>query len=76
MNETTEIMPTATQATFLRIAMQALAVKVARWVTLLLSFVLFGAAVWYPDWKRLAAAACFTLLVHCPLWLRKEAPHA
>jgi len=68
----TEAVPTLTQLDLLRYSINVLANRAARWVTLLLSFSLFAAAVWYPDWKRLAAASAFTVLVHVPLWMRKE----
>lgn len=64
--------PSLPQATFLKIAFDALSVRAARWATLVMSFALFGAAVWWPDWKRAAAAAGFTVLVQIPVWLRKE----
>jgi len=74
MNETTETAPSLSHSQFLRIALEALSVRAARWASLLMAFGLFGAAVWYPDWKRLAAAAGFTLLVWLPMLFKKEKP--
>ncbi len=62
---------TASHAQILRIAYEALAVRIARWITLAMSFALFAGAVWYPDWRRIVAAAGFTVLVNLPVWLRK-----
>jgi hypothetical protein len=56
----------------LRVALDALSVRAARWVSLLMAFGLFVATVWYPSWIRLAAAATFTVLVNLPLWWRRE----
>lgn len=70
--ETQEIAPSLSQSQFLKIAFDALSRRAARWVTLLMSFALYGAAVWYPDWKRIVAATGFTVLVNLPLWWRKE----
>ena len=65
-------LPSLSHAQFLRIALDALSVRAARWLTLVLSFALFGYASLEPTWPRLAIAATFTALVHCPLWLRKD----
>ena len=72
-NETaTQPLPiTASHAQLLRIAFEALAVRVARWVTLVMAFALFAWTVTHPDWTRLAAASAFTVLVNLPVWLRK-----
>ena len=67
-----ETAPSLSHSQFLRIALEALSVRMGRWVALLMSFTLFGAAVYYPDWKRLAAAAGFTLFVWLPMPLKKE----
>ena len=73
MNDTElEHAPSLSHAQFLRIALDALSVRAARWLTLVLSFALFGYASLEPTWPRLAIAATFTALVHCPLWLRKD----
>lgn len=70
--QTQETAPSLSHSQFLRIALAALATKAARWLTMLMSFTLFGAAVWWPDWKRLAASAVFTAFVFLPLWFKKE----
>ena len=72
MNEHEEVAPALSHSEFLRIAFAALSVRSARWVTLLLSFALFAYDVIDPAWPRLAGATVFTLLVHCPLWFKKE----
>lgn len=64
--------PSLSHAQFLRIALDALSVRAARWLTLVLSFALFGYAILEPSWIRLVIAATFTALVHVPLWWRKE----
>lgn len=64
--------PSLTQAQFLRVALDALSRRAARWVAMLAAFTLFGAAVWWPSWQRLAAASAFTILVHIPLWLKGD----
>lgn len=64
--------PDLSHAQFLRIALDALSARAARWVAMLLSFGLFAAACWAPSWTRLAIAATFTVLVHLPLWWRRE----
>lgn len=61
-----------THAQFLRIALETLSLRVTRWVTLLMAFGLFLGAVWYPDWRRLTAAAGFTVLVYLPLLYAKR----
>ena len=61
----------ARHAQILRIMFEALAVRVARWVTLAMSFGLFLLAVLQPDWRRIVAASAFTILVNIPVWLRK-----
>ena len=58
--------------TVLRVALDVLTARAARWLALLMSFTLFGAAVWWPDRWRLAAAAGFTVLMAIPVWFRKE----
>jgi hypothetical protein len=58
--------------TVLRVAMDVLAVRGARWLALLMSFALFGAAVWWPSPWRLYAATGFTVLMAIPVWFRKE----
>lgn len=58
--------------TVLRVALDVLTARAARWVSLCMSFALFGAACWYPDWKRLAAAGGFALVIHAPMWWRKD----
>jgi hypothetical protein len=58
--------------TVLRVALDVLTARAARWLSLLMSFTLFGAAVYYPDWKRLAAAGGFALVIHAPMWWRKD----
>lgn len=70
--EAQEIAPSLSQSQFMRIAFEALSRRAARWLTLTMSFVLFGAAIWWPDWRRLVAATAFTILVNTPLWWRKE----
>lgn len=72
MDETTEQAPSLSHSQFLRIAMEVLSRKAARWCAMFMSFTLFGAACWWPNWGRLTAAAAFTILVHVPLWIRKE----
>ena len=73
MNDTEqEPAPSLSHAQFLRIALDALSARAARWLTLVLSFALFGYAILEPSWIRLATAGAFTLLVHCPLWFRKD----
>lgn len=64
--------PSLGAAQLIGLAFHALSAKSLRWVTLLMAFVLFGAAVWWPDWRRLAAAGAFAVLVMFPVWLRKE----
>lgn len=56
----------------LRIAITTLSARAARWTTLLMSFGLFAWAVGKPDWTRAAAAAAFTILVHCPMWFKRD----
>ena len=70
--DTTENAEQVSYSRFLRLALDALSVRAARWLTLILSFALFGYASLEPTWPRLAIAATFTALVHCPLWLRKD----
>ena len=70
--ETQETAPSLNHATFLRIALEALSLRFARWMTLLGAFALFGAAVWSPDWKRIVAAAGFTVLVYLPMLFKRE----
>jgi hypothetical protein len=72
MDNEQEIAPTLSQAQFLRIALDALSRRAARWLAMGMAFALFSAAVWKPHWGRLAAAAAFTLLVHFPLWIRGD----
>ena len=50
----------------------ALALRMARWVALAMSFALFAYTVWQPDWTRLAAAGAFSVICNLPLWLKKE----
>lgn len=78
MNDAQEIerAPSLSHAQFLRIALDALSVRAARWLTLILSFALFGYAILEPSWIRLAIAAAFTILVHVPLWWKKEGNRA
>lgn len=61
-----------TFAQLVRVSLDLLSARAARWVTLLMAFGLFAFAAWAPSWVRLAIAATFTVLVHLPLWLRKE----
>lgn len=68
----TDTAPSLSHAQFLRIALEALSVRIARWAVLLMAFGLFGASVWWPDWKRLVAAAGFTVLVWLPMLFKKE----
>lgn len=56
----------------LRVALDVLSVRVARWATLVMAGGFFGATIWKPSWIRLATAATFTILVNLPLWWRKE----
>lgn len=55
----------------LRIAMDTLATRIARWTCLVMSFALFAAAAWWPDWQRFAAAVGFTVLMSLPIWLTR-----
>ncbi len=52
-----ETAPSLSHAQFLRIALDALSVRAARWLTLVLSFALFGYTLLEPSWIRLATAA-------------------
>jgi len=70
--ETQEVAPALPASVFLRIAFDVLSARAARWAALLGSFILFGAAVWWPDRWRLAAAAGFTVLMAIPVWFKKE----
>jgi hypothetical protein len=72
VNETEEMAPSMSHSQFLRIALDALAARAARWVSLCMAFGLFLGATWYPSWIRLASAATFTILVNLPLWWRRE----
>ena len=67
-----DLAPSLSQSQFLRIALDALSVRAARWLTLLFSFGLFAATLYRPSWLRLATAAAFTMLVHLPLWWKRE----
>src|SRR3990167_6390077 len=64
--------PDLSHAQFLRIALDALTARAARWLTLVLAFVLFGYCMLEPTWLRLATAAGFTVLIHVPLWWRRD----
>jgi hypothetical protein len=55
-----------------RIAWEALSVRMARWLSLILTFVLFGYDVLDPAWPRLAGAVGFAAMCFLPIWLRKE----
>lgn len=64
--------PTLSQSRFLRLAFDALAVRVIRWVTLVMAFGLFAAVMWRPDWVRFASAVGFTCLVFLPVLIIKR----
>jgi hypothetical protein len=71
-DETLETAPSLSASQILLFSMKTLSLKVTRWVTLAMAFTLFGATVWWPDWKRLVAASAFTILVSIPLWFKKD----
>jgi hypothetical protein len=53
------------------LGMRALALDAMKWAAFLGAFVLFGAAVWWPSWGRLAAAGAFALVVYVPMvWVK------
>lgn len=64
--------PSLSHATLLRMGLEAFAVRAVRVLVIVLAFTLFGAAVWWPDWRRLAAAAGFAMLVALPVWFKRE----
>lgn len=67
-----DVTPTMSQTQFLRVAFDALAIRIIRWITLLMAFGLFAAVMWRPDWVRFAAAVGFTCLVFLPVLLTKR----
>jgi hypothetical protein len=67
-----ELAPSMSHSQFLRIALGVLAVRWVRMLALLMSFVLFGAATWWPERWRLAAAVGFTVLAMIPVWFKRE----
>ena len=67
--------PSLTFAHLVRLSMDALSARAMRLLTLAMAFSLFVGAVWYPDWRRLAAAAAFAVIVLPMVWLRKDATH-
>ena len=74
MNDTEEVVhaPSVPHARFLNAAMRALAIDSMKWAAFLGATSLFTAAVWWPEWKRLASAATFTVLVYVPLVFKRE----
>lgn len=52
----------------LRVALQALSVSAARYVTLVVMCALFVYAALEPAWMRLATVSTFAALGHLPLW--------
>lgn len=53
------------------LGMRALSADSMKWAAFLGAFVLFGAAVWWPNWMRLAAAGAFAVVVYVPMvWTR------
>jgi hypothetical protein len=75
MSDNQEVAPTLSQSQFLRIAFDALSVRAARWVTLGMSFGLFAAALYRPSWIRAVLVVSFTILVHLPMWFKREKAH-
>lgn len=73
--ETQEAAPSLQAAQLIRLAFVALAERAMRILTLAMAFALFVGAVWYPDWRRLAAASAFAVIVLPMVWLRKEQRH-
>ncbi len=71
----TERAPNLSPERILHVAIQALSMRAARWLTLVLSFALFGFCALEPSWIRLATAASFTAMVTLVIWLRKESRH-
>lgn len=51
-------------------AWKVVSIKGARWLAMLMAFTLWGASVWWPDWRRIAASAGCTLFL--AYLLRKE----
>jgi hypothetical protein len=72
MNDT-ELAPSMSHATLLRMALDALNTKALRWVVLLMSFALFGYASLQPHWIKLVAASAFALVFALPAFWRKGA---
>lgn len=72
MSEQDVAAPTLQLAQLIRLAFAALGAHALRALTLLMAFSLFAGAVWYPDWRRLAAASAFAVIVLPIVWLRKE----
>ena len=72
MNAVDELAPSISHSQFLRIALDALSARAARWVALGMAFGLFGVTTWKPSWIRLATSATFTVLCTLPLWWRRE----
>lgn len=62
-----EIAPSLSQSQFLRFALNALGLSAMKWAAFLGAFILFGSAVWWPDWRRLSAACAFALVVYVPM---------
>lgn len=64
--------PRLSHAMLMRMGLEAFATRAMRVLVIVLAFTLFGAAVWWPDWRRLAAAAGFAVLIALPVWFKKE----